>query len=89
MRSLGQWSSQPEARGMETLDGREESGRRKLYTCQLCPSRGNPRICQRALPGIVRLPMNLIMGTRSAAAEARRTLVANILMVDLEKKSSR
>jgi hypothetical protein len=58
---------------------RGESGRLRLYTCQLCPSVWNPKNCQKVLHGIVRLPMNLIIGVRSAAAEARRTLVANIL----------
>jgi hypothetical protein len=73
------WSSLLGARGKETLGGRGGSGREKLYNCQLHRPIGNPGNCQRLLPGIVRLPMNLIMGTRSAAAEARRTLVANIL----------
>ena len=38
---------------------------------------------------MVRFPMNLIMGVRSAAAEARRILVANILEVDLERNAGR
>lgn len=33
----------------------------------------------KCLPGVVRLPMNLIMGVRSAAAACLRTLVANIV----------
>jgi len=45
--------------------------------------------CQKVLHGIVRLPMNLIMGVRSAATEARRTLVANILEVELEREIGR
>ncbi len=76
-------------RGKELLGGHGESGQQKLYDYQLCSSIGNSGRSQRFLPGIVRLPMNLIMGTRSAAAEARRTLVANILLVDFGRKSDR
>jgi len=86
-RASGRWSSLLGAHEKAMLGGREQSGRQKLRNCQLRPSIGNSESCQRFLPGIVRLPMNLIMGTRSAAAEARRTLVANILKVDWKRKS--
>ena len=80
MRTSGRYSESAGARGREMLGGREESGRRKLYTCQKAlADQAIRESCQRFSPGIVRLPMNLIMGIRSAAAEARRTLVANIL----------
>lgn len=48
------------------------------------PATQDLNMCSRVIPGIVRFPKNLIRGVRSAcapAAEARRTLVANIFAV--------